>query len=109
MIAKEEINFFIFLLLTCHRIRAEAEKGVGSEEWGMGRESNFPAPTPHSPLTTPFCFFALFASPLRATSKERAVKLSLRSHFTAVPIRLHLMPVSLWRKSGALGSKERCT
>src|SRR5215475_9107479 len=33
---------------------AEAKLGVGSGEWGVGWESKFLVPAPHSPLPTPF-------------------------------------------------------
>src|SRR5215831_5468154 len=62
MIAKEEINFFIFLLLTCHRIRDGSGKGSG--QWGMGNGTGKQFPCSHSPFPTdhsllilrPFCF-----------------------------------------------------
>src|SRR5215510_14062552 len=107
MIAKEENNFFIFLLLTCHRLRDGTRKGSG--EWRVGREStpcsHSPFPTAHSLLL--LCPFRFSSS--RYFKRASGLTLSLHSHFTAVPIRLHLMPVSLWKRSGALGSKERCT
>src|SRR5215470_8315638 len=64
MIAKEEINFFIFLSPTCHRIRDGSGKGSG--EWGVGNGtgkqfpcSHSPFPSPHSLLfLCPFCFFS---------------------------------------------------
>src|SRR5262249_60022576 len=32
-------------------------KGVGSQEWGVGKKHYAPFPAPDSPLPTPHCFF----------------------------------------------------